>query len=431
MLNHSSRRLGLPGFGFLVLSLFAVSACGAGNSGKLQVPTGTLAPVAAAAAPATAAVPSATTATPAGAHKGKAADDASATPTSAASPSSAPSTGATAALQSVATIRSGTPLGGVVYGISDNTLLNESTSVQVQQLEAMKALGATSVRLEANWYWGQLNGAGSSFVWTPIDQAVASIQQAGLSADLVIDGCPPWAAVAGAQGSEYAQPASPAAFATWAGAVAARYADKGVKFFEIWNEPNTNWAPKPDPAAYTADLKAAYATIKVADPSAVVLSGGLAPAANTSTTYDPRTFLEDMYADGAKGSFDGVGDHPYSFPAPPDEYESWSGWSQLSQTSPSLRSIMVQNGDSAKKIYITEYGARTSGFNSVSESEQSTELVQAIAQVKNLSFIGSLYIYTWADVAGEAATDDGYGLLTDENTQKLAYASVAAALAST
>jgi len=92
---------------------------------------------------------------------------------------------------------------------------------------------------------------------------------------------------------------------------------------------------------------------------------------------------------------------------------------------------MVQNGDSAKKIYITEYGAPTSGSNSVSESEQSTELVQAIAQVKNLSFIGSLYIYTWADVAGEAATDDGYGLLTDENTQKLAYAAVAAALAST
>lgn len=428
MLNHSSRRLGLPGFGLLVLSLVAVSACGAGSgsSGELQTPPGTLTPVASAAAPATAAVPSATSATPVGAHKGKAAHGANATHNSAASPLGVPSKGAITTLQSAAATT-----GNTVYGISDPTLLNESTSVQVQQLEAMKALGATSVRLDANWYWGQLNGAGSSFVWTPIDQAVASIQQAGLSADLVIDGCPPWAAVAGAEGSEFAQPASPAAFATWAGAVAARYADKGVKFFEIWNEPNINWAPKPDPAAYTADLKAAYAAIKEADPSAVVLSGGLAPAANTSTTYDPRTFLEDMYADGAKGSFNGVGDHPYSFPAPPDEYESWSGWSQLSQTGPSLRSIMVQNGDSAKKIYITEYGARTSGSNSVSESEQSTELVQAIAQVKNLSFIGSLYIYTWADVAGEAATDDGYGLLTEQNTQKLAYASVAAALAST
>ena len=31
------------------------------------------------------------------------------------------------------------------------------------------------------------------------------------------------------------------------------------------------------------------------------------------------------------------------------------------QTSPSIRSIMVANGDSAKKIWITEFGAPTSG----------------------------------------------------------------------
>ena len=133
-------------------------------------------------------------------------------------------------------------------------------------------MGITSVRLDANWYWGQPNGAGSSFVWAPLDEAVGAIQQAGLSADLIIDGCPAWAAVSGAAGNEFAQPASSAAFAAWAGAVAARYADKGVEFFEIWNEENINWAPVPNPGAYTADLKAAYAAIKAADPSAVVLS---------------------------------------------------------------------------------------------------------------------------------------------------------------
>jgi hypothetical protein len=368
VLNYSFRRLRLSGFGLLVLIFVAVWGVSAAGSGDLRTRSGTLTP--------------ATT-------------------------------------------------GSTVYGISDPTLLGEASSVQVQQLKAMKALGVTSVRLEANWYWGQPNGPRSSYVWAPIDQALASIRQAGLSADLVIDGCPPWAAVAGTHGSEFAQPASPAAFATWARAVAARYAGKGVKFFEIWNEENINWAPKPNPAAYTADLKAAYAAIKAADRSAVVLSGGLAPAVNTSTTYDPRTFLADMYADGAKGSFDGVGDHPYSFPWPPGEYEPWSGWSQLSQTSPSLRSIMVKNGDSAKKIYITEYGAPTSGPNSISESQQSAELTQAIAQVKHLSFIGSLYIYTWADIAGQTAGDNGYGLRTDKNAQKSAYAAVAAALAPT
>jgi polysaccharide biosynthesis protein PslG len=289
----------------------------------------------------------------------------------------------------------------------------------------------TSVRMDANWSWGQPSGP-DSFDWTPFDQTVASIHEAGLSADFIIDGCPPWAAVSAAAGNEFAQPASSAAFAKWAGAVAARYGSKGVKYFEIGNEPNISgfWEPKPDPAAYTADLIAAYAAIKAVDPSAIVLTGGLAPAANTSTTYDPRTFLTDMYADGAKGSFDGVGDHPYSYPAPPDEDETWSAWSQMSETSPSLRSIMGANGDSAKKIWITEYGAPTTGSDSVSEAEQSTELAQAISQVKQLSWVGSFYIYTWTDLSTLPAGDNGFGLLAEDTSPKPAYSAVKAALAS-
>jgi beta-xylosidase len=308
-------------------------------------------------------------------------------------------------------------------------MLNQST--QGGELKAMKAMGVTSVRVEANWYGMQPNGPGDDD-WTPLDQLVASIHAAGLTADLVIDGCPPWAAVASAQGDNFAQPASPAQFATFAKSVAARYGPKGVSFFEIWNEPNIPqfWGPKPDPAAYTADLVAAYAAIKAVDPSAVVVSGGLSPATDTSTSYDPRTFLADMYADGAKGSFDGVGDHPYTYPQSPDDDNAGSAWSQMSQTSPSLRSIMTANGDSAKKIWITEYGAPTSGSSSVGETAQSTDLVQAISQVKQLAWVGSFYIYTWSDLSTLAATDNGFGLLTEDNTQKPAYAAVASALPS-
>jgi hypothetical protein len=323
-----------------------------------------------------------------------------------------------------------TASGTVVYGFSDPLLLSQSASVQVQQLEQMKALGVTSVRMDVGWNWVQNTGP-DTYDWTAIDQGIASLRQVGLSADLIIDQCPPWAAVSSAQGSVWAQPASAAAFAKFAAAVAARYGPKGVDYFEIWNEPNIDrfWQPKPDPAAYTADLKAAYAAIKEVDPSAMVLSGGLAPDADTATTVDPRTFLADMYADGAKGSFDGVGDHPYSYPTPPDDVESWSGWSKMAETSPSLRSIMVENGDSAKKIWVTEYGAPTSGPDSVGDAGQSTELAQAMSQVSKLSWIGSFYIYTWADASDQSAEDDGFGLLAGDNSQKPAYATVAAALA--
>jgi hypothetical protein len=87
---------------------------------------------------------------------------------------------------------------------------------------------------------------------------------------------------------------------------------------------------------------------------------------------------------------------------------------------------MIANGDSAKKIWITEYGAPTVGSNAISEADQSEELVQAITQVKQLSYIGSFYLYTWQDMAG--IVDDGFGLLTATNTEKPSYAAVTAAL---
>lgn len=411
MFSHSARRLLLLGG---ILGMVALSACAEGT-GSASKPASNAAggSTTATAAPAMAATPIIAT-------------DSASSGATAGHPSASPS----GALSRVhVPVPAAAISGPTVFGFAAPEVLSDNQSTQVEQLKQMKSMGVTSVRVDADWYWAQLNGP-DSFDWTSLDQVVASLQQVGLSADFVIDGCPPWAAVAGAQGQEFAQPASSAAFAKWAAEVAARYGPKGVvKFFEIWNEPNISrfWLPKPDVAAYTEDLIAAYSAIKAVDPSAVVISAGLSDAADTSTSYDPRTFLQDMYADGAKGSFDGVGDHPYSYPASPDN--GLSGWSQMSQTSPSLRSIMVEHGDSAKKIWITEYGAPTTGSDSVSESDQSTELVQAISQAKQLSWIGSFYIYTWSDVSSGPSVDNGFGLLTDTNSQKPAYAAVNAALA--
>jgi hypothetical protein len=301
-----------------------------------------------------------------------------------------------------------------------------SSAGQAQELDAMKAMGLTSVRVDISWYNIQFNGP-DSYNWAPMDTTVAAIQNAGLTADLIIDQCPPWAAASGASGN-FAQPADPAAFGNFAGAVANRYYGKGASYFEIWNEPNNPafWSPSPDPAAYTADLKAAYTAIKAVAPSALVITGGTSPAADTSNSYDDVTWVQDMYADGAQGYFDALGDHPYTYPTPPDSVTLGSAWSEMSQTSPSLRSLMAAHGDSAKKIWITEYGAPTNGTSqNVSDTEEGNEIVQAMAQAKQLGWIGSVYIYTWEDTS-----QWGFGLLAGDGTQKPAYAAVAGALSS-
>jgi exo-beta-1,3-glucanase (GH17 family) len=136
-----------------------------------------------------------------------------------------------------------------------------------------------------------------------------------------------------------------------------------------------------------------------------------------------------MYADGAKNSFDAVAYHPYSYPALPNSYQSWSGWSQMSQTNPSIRSVMTSNGDAAKQIWITEVGAPTSGPDGVGQQGQTDDLTQAIANTNSTTWIAGLYLYSWKDEGTDPANDENwFGLVTAAGAHKTAYTAVATAL---
>jgi polysaccharide biosynthesis protein PslG len=314
------------------------------------------------------------------------------------------------------------------FGIADPDLLGDTVPMLVAQLAAMKAIGITSVRVDANWAMVQPAGP-LTFSWTRLDHVVSSARAAGMSVDLIVDGCPRWAALANTSGDSSPQPASSAQYAIWAADVAKRYAPQGVHTFEIWNEPNIAlfWQPKPDPSAYTADLVAAYSAIKAVDPSAFVISGGLAPTVTKNHNISAIDFLKAMYADGAKGSFDAFGYHAYSFPELPDSKES--GWSQMARTSPSLRSVMIQNGDGNKPIWVTEFGAPSGGPGGVGEAAQATALAQAVADVKATPWIGALYVYTWQDNGFDPHNDqDWFGLLTARGSTKPAFRALAAAI---
>jgi polysaccharide biosynthesis protein PslG len=315
------------------------------------------------------------------------------------------------------------------FGLSVPSLLGERASQQAAALANMKSIGLQWVRVDADWSLLQPNGP-RTFDWAPMDQEVRAIEAAGMHADLIIDNTPPWARTSAANVA-WGEPATASAYGTFAGQVAAHYGPMGVNTYEIWNEENVRifWAPAPNPSLYTSMLKDAYAAIKAARPNATVISGGLAPAADDSAgDIAPIKFLQDMYADGAKGSFDALGDHAYSNPALPDTFETWSGFSQMDQTSPSLRSVMAANGDSAKQIWITEIGAPSAGPNGVGTTAQAEEVNQAVAAAKSSSWIGAMFFYTYEDSPN--ADPDYYGLLNADGSAKPAWTALAAALAS-
>ena len=181
--------------------------------------------------------------------------------------------------------------------------------------------------------------------------------------------------------------------------------------------------PAPDPAAYTAELIAAYRAIKSVQPDEMVISGGLAPEPNDGSDINVVTFLADMYADGAGGSFDAVGYHPYSYPVLPDTPESWSGWTQLSGTSPSIRSVMADNGDSGKQVWLTEVGWPTdtptlSGVDPT--TAQADEITQVLSFARDNPWVGPTYWFSYQD-----GTDGPFGLVTSDGTTKPAYQALA------
>jgi hypothetical protein len=191
-----------------------------------------------------------------------------------------------------------------------------------------------------------------------------------------------------------------------------------VTTYEIWNEENDTqaWGQAFTPAEYTALLQAAYAAIKSAYPGARVIAGGFAPAPDASdgTSYEPVTFLTDMYADGAQGSFDAIADHPYSFPDLPDQSDSWNPFTYL----PTLHQIMAENGDGAKQIWLTEYGAPTSGVsNAVTPEFQAESITEAFQWAQNYTWVGPLFIFDWEPSPYDTYGD--YGIYNSDGTPTL------------
>jgi len=298
---------------------------------------------------------------------------------------------------------------GHAFGFAANAFQSLTSAQQTSWLADFKNLGVTWLRMDANWA-----NIGSSN-WGSLDQAVKAATAAGVNVLLICDG--------NNSGGMFNAP-DPTAFAAYCKMVVSRYAPMGVHTYEVWNEANNTafWQPNPDPAQYTAVLKAAYPAIKSADPASTVLGGGMCPCA-----IAPITFLEGMYAAGAKGFFDALSLHPYTYPAAPD---AGIRWQEMNSTTPSIRSVMAANDDSAKQIWVTEFGAPTSQYsNAVTEAVQATQLAQAITDVKGYSWAGPMFIYTYLTAESDPQNnEDFFGIVHKDQTPKPAYAAIKTAI---
>jgi hypothetical protein len=286
--------------------------------------------------------------------------------------------------------------------------------------------GAHWIRLDINWASIQAGGP-TSYNWTSFDRVISAARARNMDVLGTIAWTPGWAKPAGVTGGT--PPANLSDYANFAGVAAKHYAAMGVHAFEIWNEPNGTWGwgTKPDPARYTQMVKLAYTAIHANDPKATVLGGALSTqGSDDGTNYKPVTFLSLMYQNGVAGSFDALSTHPYTYPYYPSTTGNWSAWQMMSATSPSERSLMVQYGDGAKKIWATEYGAPTNGpagGNFVTESQQAALVTEGYTTFGTYSWAGPMFWYAGQDYSTSTTTPENFfGLWRYDFTQKPSYA---------
>ncbi len=306
-------------------------------------------------------------------------------------------------------------------------------------LNDVVSLGVGWIRIDVAWSSVQPNNKDEYF-WENTDRIVNEASKRGLRVLPIITYTPYWARSDKCKYTNRCAPDSPLEFAKFAKDVASRYSKKGVHAYEIWNEPNLGlfWKPSADPEYYVRLLKGSYVGIHEVDPSAIVITGGLAPTDTKGISMSPREFVELMYKYGGKNYFDAVGFHPYSFPVSPDEYHKTSAWSHMNDTNWSLRSIMKKNGDNDKNIWLTEYGAPTGGSGSVAEGPgghyiwnvpdhvtekyQSEILESAIVKTREYEWDGPMFWYSYKDLGTDTSTKENFfGLLRHDGSKKPAY----------
>lgn len=258
-------------------------------------------------------------------------------------------------------------------------------------------------------------------------QSVSTLRSHGIKPTFTVVLAPSWAS---GSADPSAPPADPAAYARFMAYLAGYPGLKNtVAAYELWNEEDSPlwWTGAPDPAAYTRLLQAAYPAIKAVDPNAAVLVGGL-----TGSDY---AYMEQLYASGAQGFFDGVAVHSdvaCGLVSPDSYYRdetgrisqySFTGYREVHQT-------MLAHGDGDKSIYMTELGWSTStktcdqGVSKgkkdggVSEDAQALYLAQAYACLAADPYVKMAAWFNTDDTAVADTPNSRFGLLRSNASQK-------------
>lgn len=231
-------------------------------------------------------------------------------------------------------------------GVNVHLLWSDQTHEErTEIIEKMAAANMGWIRIDVAWASLQPDGpdAYTSWVFDYVKRYAALAHERGMKVLATFWNTPSWA------NADAGRHVSPDDLSDLERAV--RYTATelrgSVDAWEFWNEPNLDSFYSGTPGQYVDMLKVAYPAFKAGDPEASVVLGG--------TSYTDASWLEKVYAAGAKPFFDILAIHPYMAPADlPPETENGEMWTIAAVGG--VRKLMTARGDVGKPIWFTEFG---------------------------------------------------------------------------
>ena len=226
----------------------------------------------------------------------------------------------------------------------------------------MKEAGIGWVRMD--FLWEDIEPRQGDFIFDKYDYIVDLLTKNKINILGILDYNVSWASPSGRWNEP---PQETSLFINYAAKVVSRYKDK-IKHWEIWNEPDSYiyWSKQDSLESYCVFLKKIYIALKKIDPECKILNGGLANGGSS---------VNHLYDNGAKDCFDILNLHIFESPLNPGAQKILTAQTKLAYK------IMSRNGDSRKKIWITEIGCpgvkRWSKVNNWWMGKNSTERKQA------------------------------------------------------
>ncbi|MDZ4168685.1 MAG: carboxypeptidase regulatory-like domain-containing protein [Coriobacteriia bacterium] len=303
------------------------------------------------------------------------------------------------------------------FGMAAHVLGDYPEAEVDRQIALVSAGGASWIRVDIPWrFFEPKDGVYDPHPQRQLDYICKRAQAHGLRVLVLVIETPNWAN--GGRGP-WVPPNDDTKFEEFMRFISARYAGR-IDHWELGNEVNERgfWdVPRSQSAArYVRFLQHGYRGVKAGNPSAKVVSAGLAGS------DDP--YLIEMYNAGAKGYFDILGVHAYtngrSPYAKPDLYRPGSSFDWLRV----MKTTLERHGDGDKKIWITETGWQTSVTDgNVTPERQAQYTYDAYKRIyQDFPFVETLFVYTVRDGSFDRTVrTDNYGLLRRDYSPKPAY----------